>query len=627
MQLTHLISNFSLPLLAKELIEQAARRRTYLVRVAYATLLFFACWLFFYQTLQIGMASPLAALGRGREMYMVIVFLQFAGVYLFMPAITCGVLTQEKERDSLQLLFLTRLGPWTILLEKLMSRVVPMVGFLLLSLPLLAFAYSLGGISQRYLWTGIWLLLLATIQTGTVSLACSAYFPTTVSAFVASYIILAIMFFGPGITWLVLYVVGINVERIITGSVGGSLGPAVIAILIYPFFSPAYFALVSFPGGIGIWNVFVHSGVILGTSGLFLGIARIYVVRNGQRRVNSRPGRRFAAARRFLPSFRTVPADNPAAPTELSQLPDATPVAWRETRRHWLGQARSLFVLALLLEVGVAAFCFVLVLIDNRETVIFLGMFVFLMWGVAALVVSAQGAGLIAGERARQTLDVLCTTPLTGREIVVQKMRGVHRLIFALWLPFLSIGFFGSVWKSLPHVRMNQPYTGRPYDEVLYLACAWLAPLIYLPLVAWLSLLIGLAVRSQVRAMIGSMAAVVAWCAIPPVFIGLPLSIAYGPFSKTSDHFLLLLSSPATILFCNEFGLLEHYLEAPWVGVIINFTGYACALVVIRAICLDRADKWLGRGYEGKARSQPPETPAIPAEAASDMTAAPGAPE
>jgi ABC-type transport system involved in multi-copper enzyme maturation permease subunit len=566
------------------------------------------------------MVSPLAALGRGRDMYMVIVFLQFAGVYLFMPAITCGVLTQEKERDSLQLLFLTRLGPWTILLEKLMSRVLPMVGFLLLSLPLLAFAYSLGGISQQYLSTGIWLLVLATVQTGTIALACSAYFPTTVSAFVASYIILAILFFGPGIAWLVLYVIGIDVGKIITSSIGGALGPAVIAMLIYPFFSPAYFALVSFPGGIGIWNVFAHTGVILGISGLFLGVARMYVVRNGQRQVRIRPNRRFAFLRApTLPSFKSAAVEAPPPPTDPADLPNDTPVAWRESRRHWLGRTRSLFLLALFLEIGLAAFCLVLVLIDNRATEVFLGMFVFLMWGVAALVVSAQGAGLIAGERARQTLDVLCTTPLTGREIVLQKFRSVTRLIFALWLPFFSIALFGSVWKSLPHIQMNRG--SAHFDDTLYLVCSCVAPLIYLPLVAWLSLLIGLAVRSQTRAIIGSMAAIVAWCAIPPVFIGLPLSIAYGPMSKTSDRFLLLFTSPATILFCNEFGLLEHYVEIPLLAVIINFTGYALALVIVREICIARADRWLGRGFEGKSRPPPspgpiaeiPAAPVVPA--------------
>src|SRR5438874_2340890 len=118
MNLTRIRTHFSLPLLEKELIEQAARKRTYLVRGGYACLLFFVAFLIFYEELRAGATSPLAVLGRGRDMFTALVFIQFAGVYLFMPAITCGVLTQEKERDSLQLLLITRLGPWTILFEK-----------------------------------------------------------------------------------------------------------------------------------------------------------------------------------------------------------------------------------------------------------------------------------------------------------------------------------------------------------------------------------------------------------------------------------------------------------------------------------------------------------------------------
>src|SRR5258708_111578 len=170
------LARFGLPLLAKELIEQAARKRTYVVRVVYAALLFFAAYLFFYDTLRMGKASPLAVLGRGQHMFSALVALQFAGVYFFMPALTCGFLTYEKETASLQLLFLTRLGPWTILCEKLMSRLIPMFGFLLLSLPLLAFAYSLGGISPAFLASGVWLLVLAVLQMGTLALPLSAFF-------------------------------------------------------------------------------------------------------------------------------------------------------------------------------------------------------------------------------------------------------------------------------------------------------------------------------------------------------------------------------------------------------------------------------------------------------------------
>src|SRR5262249_152327 len=124
-------ATFGLPLLSKELIEQAARKRTYVIRVLYAALLFLSAFVLFFDILSVGAASPLGVLGRGREMFEVLVRLQFGGVYLFMPAITCGVVTLEKERASLPLLFLTRLGAWTIVLEKLLSRVVPMLGFLL----------------------------------------------------------------------------------------------------------------------------------------------------------------------------------------------------------------------------------------------------------------------------------------------------------------------------------------------------------------------------------------------------------------------------------------------------------------------------------------------------------------
>jgi len=54
------LTRFGLPLLGKELLEQAARKRTYVVRVLYATLLFCASFLFFYDTLRTG-AYPISA--------------------------------------------------------------------------------------------------------------------------------------------------------------------------------------------------------------------------------------------------------------------------------------------------------------------------------------------------------------------------------------------------------------------------------------------------------------------------------------------------------------------------------------------------------------------------------------
>ncbi|MBI3864928.1 MAG: hypothetical protein HY290_23880, partial [Planctomycetia bacterium] len=274
-----LVNQFGLPLLAKELIEQSARKRTFVIRVVYAALLFFAAFLMFYEELRIGTASPMAVLGKGRELFAMLVALQFTGVYFFMPAMTCGVLTQEKERSSLQLLFLTRLGPWTILFEKLAGRLIPMLFFLMLSLPLLAFAYTLGGLSLGYLLTGVWLLALAVVQMATLALACSAFFRTTVGAFIWTYLFSLMMFFAPSLFWLAVQsVTGFDVSQAIRST--SSMNFPNWEVMAYvPMFGLAHFMVeLRMRAGV-IGPLAVHSLLVLVQSGLCLVLARVFIVR------------------------------------------------------------------------------------------------------------------------------------------------------------------------------------------------------------------------------------------------------------------------------------------------------------------------------------------------------------
>ena len=179
-------SRYGLPLLARELTEIANRRRTYWLRGVYAALLFLLAYLRFYDILQSG-GGRFTMLGRGSQMFETLFGLQFVGIYLFMPIVGCSAITHEKERNSLSLLLLTRLGPTTILLEKLLSRLVPMFVFLLLVMPLLAFTYTLGGVTEFRLWASIAVMSLTAVQVAALTLMCSAYCATTSSAFVASY--------------------------------------------------------------------------------------------------------------------------------------------------------------------------------------------------------------------------------------------------------------------------------------------------------------------------------------------------------------------------------------------------------------------------------------------------------
>jgi ABC-type transport system involved in multi-copper enzyme maturation permease subunit len=603
---TRLLQQFGLPLLGKELLEQAARMRTYVIRAGYAILLFLAAYMFFYDTLRVGNASPMAALGRGRQMLDILVGLQFAGIYLFMPALTCGVIAQEKERASLQLLFLTRLGPWAILFEKLASRMVTMLCFLLLSLPLLAFAYTLGGISPEYLWTGVVLLLLTVFQLGALSLFCSAYCRTTVASFVMSYVLLAVTSFGPALL-LVIFVTEHSMRNSAIAQFFTELGLFESEEqFLFPFCTPFHFFETG-PTGMGRWGMLPHWASLLvrclpiiASGVVFLVLARVCLVR-----------RAFAQPRNLLLAFfkrldSTFQRLNQNRWTkgiiligDTGSLPDTEPIAWRETTKRSLGRARYLLRLLLAIEFPVLVLCVFLAIVstDSYEPV---GAYlVFFLWALSVLIVAVQAASLIAGERSHQTLDVLCATPLSSKDIIRQKFRGVRRVIVALLIPFGTVFVFQCWWYSVTGGHNYRYYVSRPEFSVpLYGVCSALSAAIYLPMVAWLSLWIGLRTRSQARAITGAVAAIVGWCIGPLLFCIAPIGILLQPSNDSPFGFVLLLSPMMAILLNELDGFRDVFQHGQWLAVVLNFSFYGLALVLFRRSCLNDADRLLGRAVD-----------------------------
>src|SRR5580658_1214936 len=190
-------ANFGLPMFAKDLVELAQRRQTYVTRVSFAVLLFLLSGLVFVPTYLMARVKALSILGSGAELLNTLYGLEWFGLCLFVPAIVSGALAAEKERNTLQLLFLTRLGPWTILLEKLLSRFVPIATFLLVSLPLLFVAYLMGGLTAGALEFAAVGLFATAFQVGCLAIFCSAYCATSASAFVMSYAMLVLILLSP----------------------------------------------------------------------------------------------------------------------------------------------------------------------------------------------------------------------------------------------------------------------------------------------------------------------------------------------------------------------------------------------------------------------------------------------
>lgn len=554
MNAAKLLRLFELPLLAKELNEQAAQKRTYFVRFAYASVLFVAgCGLFYGNFLQQGAGSA-SGLGQGRVMFETLVNLQFWSIYLLVPAISCSCLTIEKERNSLALLLITSLGPWQIVMQKLLGRVVPMATFVLLSFPLMAVAYSFGGMTEDYLWSGIVLLVLTCFQTAALSVLCSAWFPTTVEAFVANYTWFVVLRYTMPFAWGSWLF-----ERAAEVPLGETLSGAMNGVIMTGVFMVAARSVL-------VTRAFVPPKNVLLT--LFHKLDKF-----------------FNEANSVTGGIVLVKDGDP--------LPGMAPVAWRETTKKSLGTFRYLFRVLIVLELPLL---FVLqsmrVFSPGGPAIGQVSFLLYGLWCLSAAMVVVHAGSVVASERTRQSLDVLLATPLTGAEILRQKLRGVERLIRVLCVPFLTIFAFEAWWYQQSDFRW------------LHLVLSLVSIGIYLPLLAWLALWMGLKVRSQIKVVLGTMALAACWLLFPVMVRAVLMEGATSDGPRWWVPMILALSPAEQIIAIEglnqavstadkERGIWQLVWFLGMVGA--NFLVHGLLWIALRRKCVHNADRWLGR--------------------------------
>ena len=552
----NLLERYSLPLLTKELIEQASNKRTYILRVVYAVVLYGAA-LWQYSDISSGGASAgLMNLGKGQAFFQMLITVQSIAIVFLLPAITCGALTVEKEKDTLALLLLTKLSSWTIVFEKLVSRVLAMGTYQLLSLPLFAIVYGMGGVELRGIIHAVVSLLALTVVVASVSILCSTWFRTTAEAFIMSYVILFI--FGCGLAASIEYtrVQTLRMNQRTWPNI--PKGPSVLQSFTAAFSTDTSIALQAF--------AFCLVCVLIASRVLF---ARAFVPpRNMILEV-------FQRADRFFNELNKSTTGGIVLVPDHETLPLFQPITWRETRKKSLGTFRYQFrILMFLLAPLVLVIAAILSEGRNDFTSPFRGFPAF-FWFVSVICLTIHSTGVIPAERIRQTLDVLLVSPLKPSEIVLEKLSGVRRLIKILTVPFVVLIVFQAIWTGYVLQGATQTST-RGVNFWLELVTASLVPLFYMPLIMWVGFQLGLRLRNQIQAILATFVVVVLACIIPFVIVPFVLGL---PFGLRYQHQISLLrwASPLqmafpTAVFGPGYKLFEENTLLAWVVVAVHFT-------------------------------------------------------
>lgn len=184
---------------------------------------------------------------------------------LVVPVMTSGSISGERERQTLDIMLTTPMKPFSIALGKLGSAMVMVMMFMITSIPVIAIAFVLGGMSWWSLLGLVGMMLYLGIYVGSVGIFCSSVVKKSIMATILTIAI------GIGIIIITFVIFGIaNGIAASQATMKGltSYGPGIspLILLLNPY-SPFADFLIRTMSSTSIYEILESSGnksVVLG---------------------------------------------------------------------------------------------------------------------------------------------------------------------------------------------------------------------------------------------------------------------------------------------------------------------------------------------------------------------------
>jgi ABC-type transport system involved in multi-copper enzyme maturation permease subunit len=123
----------------------------------------------------------------GQELFTFLILFQVALLAFITPAITAGAISGERERQTLDLLFVTPLAPFSIIWGKLLASMSFVVLLLIISVPIFSLVFLFGGIELDQVVSAFIVTAVTAMTLGFIGVAFSTLLRRTLASTVASY--------------------------------------------------------------------------------------------------------------------------------------------------------------------------------------------------------------------------------------------------------------------------------------------------------------------------------------------------------------------------------------------------------------------------------------------------------
>jgi ABC-2 type transport system permease protein len=133
----------------------------------------------------------------GQILFSVLVGFQVVLLAFVTPALTAGAISSERERQTIDLLFVTRIPSFSIIWGKLLASMSFVVLLLILSIPIFSLVFLFGGIELDQVVYAFLVTLVTAFTLGVMGIAFSTWLRRSLVATVVSYIAAFVLLVGP----------------------------------------------------------------------------------------------------------------------------------------------------------------------------------------------------------------------------------------------------------------------------------------------------------------------------------------------------------------------------------------------------------------------------------------------
>lgn len=124
---------------------------------------------------------------ESRYMFMVLSMVQLALILFMTPGLTAGVISGERERQTLNMLLTTKQSSASIIIGKLLSSLSFLLLIIIASLPLYSITFLFGGVSPVMLLATFGLYLLTILTIGSMGVMFSTLLRKTIVSMITTY--------------------------------------------------------------------------------------------------------------------------------------------------------------------------------------------------------------------------------------------------------------------------------------------------------------------------------------------------------------------------------------------------------------------------------------------------------